>query len=290
MYPPEFDYERADSVDEAVELLSANADRDTELLAGGHSLLPTLKSGLADPDLLIDIGGLDGLRGVEDDGETTTIGALTTYVDVESDDHVWEASAVVAEAAAQIGDLQVRNAGTIGGNIAHADPASDMPASVLAAGATIHARGPDGAREIPVDDFFVGMYGTALDENELLTAVEVPNQDGDTGSAYVKKPSPSSGYALVGVAATVRTNGSGVESARVAVNGATDHAVRLPGVEDALEDSELSESAIESAAEHADADLEGATLMDDVQASGEFRQHLAGVYTREALQKAADRV
>jgi len=290
MYPPEFDYERAENVDEAVALLAANADRDTELLAGGHSLLPTLKSGLANPDLLIDIGGLDELRGLEDNGETTTIGALTPYVDVESDDHVWEASAVVAEAASQIGDLQVRNAGTIGGNIAHADPASDMPASVLAAGATIHARGPDGEREIRVEDFFVGMYGTALEEDELLTAVEVPNQDGDTGSAYVKKPSPSSGYALVGVAATVQTNGTGVESARVAVNGAVDHAVRLPGVEKALEGSELSESAIESAAAHAEADLEGATLMDDVQASGEFRQHLAEVYSREALDKAADRV
>lgn len=290
MYPPEFEYERADSVDEAIELLSANVDRETELLAGGHSLLPTLKSGLADPDLLIDIGGLDDLRGVEDTGDTTTIGALTSYVDIESNDHVWDASAVVAEAASHIGDLQVRNAGTIGGNIAHADPASDMPGSVLAAGATIHARGPDGDREIPVDDFFVGMYGTALDEDELLTAIEVPNQDGDTGSAYVKKPSPASGYALIGVAASVRSNGGGVDSARVAVNGAVDHAVRLSGVESALEGNELSESAIESAAEQAEDDLAGATLMDDVQASGEFRKHLAEVYSRQALQKAADRV
>jgi carbon-monoxide dehydrogenase medium subunit len=290
MYPPEFEYERAESVDDAVELLSTNTDRETELLAGGHSLLPTLKSGLADPDLLIDIGGLDELRGLESNGDTTTIGALTPYADLESDEGVWDASAVVAEAAGLIGDRQVRNAGTIGGNIAHADPASDMPASVLAAGATIHAQGPDGRRTIPVDDFFVRMYGTALAEDELLTGIEVPNENGASGSAYVKKPSPSSGYALVGVAASVRTNGDGVKSARVAVNGVVDHAIRLHGVERALEGGSLGESAIEAAAENAQADLDGATLMDDVQASGEFRKHLVEVYSRQALHKAADRL
>lgn len=290
MYPPEFEYERAASVDEAVELLVANADRDVELLAGGHSLLPTLKSGLASPDLLIDIGGLDELRGVEANGDSTTIGALTPYVDIEADDHLWDAATVIAEAASLIGDRQVRNAGTIGGNIAHADPASDMPGGVLAAGATIHARGPEGDRELPVDEFFEGMYRTALAENELLTAVEVPNQSNGAASAYVKKPSPASGYALVGVAASVVTNGDGVESARVAVNGAVDHAVRLPGVERALEGGSLSDEAVAAAAEHAHDDLDGHSLMDDVQASGAFRKQLVEVYSRGALSLVADRL
>lgn len=290
MYPPEFEYERAGGVDEAIQLLVDNADRDVELLAGGHSLLPTLKSGLASPDLLVDIGDLDELRGVESSGGSTTIGALTPYADIESADGLWDVSAVVAEAASQIGDVQVRNAGTVGGNIAHADPASDLPASVLAADATIHARGPDGDRAIAADDFFTGMYGTALADDELLTTVEVPHQSNGTGSAYAKKPSPASGYALVGVATTVETNGDGVESARVAVNGAVDHAVRLPGVEEALSDGPLTEEAIAAAAEQAHDDLDGATLMGDVQASGEFRKQLVEVYSREAINRAAERV
>lgn len=290
MYPPEFEYAKADNVDEAIELLVENADRDVELLAGGHSLLPTLKSGLASPDLLIDIGALDELRGVESDGGTTTIGAMTPYAALENDEGLWATGAVIAEAAAAIGDVQVRNAGTIGGNLAHADPASDLPASVLAADVTLHARGPDGDREIPVDDFFTGMYGTALTEDELLTAVEVPDQENGAAGAYAKKPSPSSGYAMVGVAATVETNGGGVESARVAVNGASDHAVRLPGVEDALIGESLSSSAIESAAANAQDDLEGATLMDDIQASGAFRAQLTEVYSRRALTAVADRL
>lgn len=290
MYPPEFEYERADSVDEAVQLLVDNAGRDVELLAGGHSLLPTLKSGLASPDMLVDIGDLDELRGVESSDGSTTIGALTPYADLVADDGLWDTSTGVAEAASLIGDVQVRNAGTVGGNIAHADPASDLPASVLAADATIHARGPDGDRAIAADDFFTGMYGTALAENELLTAVEVPHQSNGTGSAYAKKPSPASGYALVGVAATVETNGDGVESARVAVNGAVDHAVRLPGVEDALSGGPLSEEAVATAAEQAHDDLDGEALMDDVQASGEFRKQLVEVYSREAINLATERV
>jgi len=290
MYPPEFEYERAGSVDEAIELLEANAGRDVELLAGGHSLLPTLKSGLATPDLLIDIGGIGELRGIESNGDSTAVGALTPYADVESDDHLWEVSAVTAEAASHIGDRQVRNAGTIGGNIAHADPASDMPAGVLAADATVHARGPGGDRAIAADDFFEGMYGTALEEDEILTAIEVPHLAAGGAGAYVKKPSPSSGYAIVGVAAAVETSGDTVESARVAVNGAVDHAVRLTGVEDALVGESLTESVIEDASSLAADDLDGANLMGDAQASEQFRVKLVDVYSRKALAEVASRL
>lgn len=290
MYPPEFEYERAGTVDEAIQLLEANADRETELLAGGHSLLPTLKSGLASPELLIDIGGVDELRGVESNGESTKIGALTPYADLESNDDLWDVNTVTAEVASRIGDLQVRNAGTIGGNIAHADPASDMPAGVIAADATIHASGPNGSREITADDFFQGMYGTALDADEILTTIEVPHQGADSASGYVKKPSPSSGYALVGVAASVGTDGSHVESARVAVNGAVDHAVRLTGVEDALLGEALTEDVIQEASSLAADDLGGMTLMSDGQASERFREKLVEIYSSRALETVASRL
>lgn len=290
MYPPEFEYERPGSVDEAIELLAANAGRDVELLAGGHSLLPTLKSGLASPDLLIDIGGIDELRGIEPNGDSTAVGALTSYADIESNDHLWEVSTVTAEAASHIGDLQVRNAGTIGGNIAHADPASDMPAGVLAADAVIHSRGPDGDGAIPAADFFEGMYGTALADDEILTGIEFPHQAGGAASAYVKKPSPSSGYAIVGVAASVETNGGSVDSARVAINGAVDHAVRLSSVEEALIGESLTEDVIQDASSLASDDLQGMTLMGDGQASEQFRAKLAEIYCSRALEKVADRL
>jgi len=292
MFPDSFQYERAGTVEEAVDLLAEHADADTELLAGGHSLLPVMKSRLSSPDVVIDIGRIDGLQGIDRDDGTITIGALTPYAEIES----FEAGghrngyAVVAEAASEIGDVQVRNMGTIGGNIAHADPASDMPASVLAADATIHVRGRDGTRAIAAGDFFQGMFATALDDGEILTRIEVPASDGDGASAYAKRPSPSSGYAMVGVAAVIRTDDDTVRSARVAVTGATDHAVRLAAVERNLVGESLSEETIDSAAGHATDDLGGASLMDDNQASSEFRGRLLGEYTRRALARAAEKV
>ena len=287
MYPDEFEYHSADSVESAVSLLAENPD--AELIAGGHSLLPTMKSGLASPDALVDISGVDGLEGVERDGDSTRIGAMTTYAEVADDDQFWEDATVVAETAGEIGDRQVRNRGTIGGNIAHADPASDLPGAMLAADATVHVHGPDEERAIEIDDFFQGMYATAAGEEEVVTGVEVPHEDDDTASGYVKKPSPSSGYAMVGVAARLTLDGDTVADARVAANGVMDHGTRLSGAEDALEGETLDADAVEAAGAAAGDDLDEYMVMEDQQASAEFRLQLLSVYTERALEKVGER-
>ena len=289
MYPGQFDYYRADSVDEALSLLEEHPE--AELISGGHSLLPMMKSGLASPDVLVDIGGIEALAAIEANGDATHVGANVTYAAVDDSDHLWTRATQFAEAAHSVGDIQVRNRGTIGGNVAHADPAGDPPAAVLASNATIHATGPDGDRTIDADDYFQGMYMTALAEDEILTGVEVPHlRDGDVG-AYVKKPSPSSGYAMVGVAVRLRTDGDRIEDARVACNGALDHAQRLRPVEDQLDDEAVdAEGLAGEAADHATDDVEDFELMDDLQASGEFRAQLLSVYTERAIETAIDRL
>lgn len=288
MFPAQFDYYKASSVSEALDLMEEHADEETEILAGGHSLLPTMKSGLASPDALIDISGIDAISGIETDGDTTTIGATTNYVDVIDSSDLAENVSVFPSAVEQVGDVQVRNRGTIGGNLAHADPASDLPAAALAADATIVVEGRDGEREIPVDDFFLGMYATDVAEDELLTGVRLPNAP-DVGGAYAKKPSPSSGYAMVGVAAALEVDGDEVTSARIAANGVMDHGVRLEPVEDALVGESADEDAIAEAADHAGDDLDEMLMMDDVQASADFRAHLLTVYTKRAIGTAVER-
>jgi carbon-monoxide dehydrogenase medium subunit len=287
MFPDQFEYHSADSVSQAVELLAENPD--VELIAGGHSLLPTMKSGLASPDALVDIGDVDGLDGVDHSEDSTTVGATTRYADVADDDTLWSESTVVAEAASRIGDRQVRNRGTVGGNIAHADPASDLPGAVLAADATIHVHGPDGEREIPADNFFLGMYSTAVGEGEILTAVDLPHGGEDTAGAYEKKPSPSSGYAMVGVAARVSADGETVTDARIAANGVMDHGTRLTEAEHAIEGATLDADSIEAAADAAGGSLDEYMVMQDQQASAEFRLQLLEVYTRRALTTAGER-
>jgi carbon-monoxide dehydrogenase medium subunit len=286
MYPDEFDYHRAESVEDALELLAEHPG--AEILAGGHSLLPTMKSGLASPDHLVDVGGVEAMKGIEGDGDTVSLGALTTYADAAESDAVREAAGVVAEAAHEIGDVQVRNRGTVGGNVAHADPASDLPGAMLAADATLVARGPDGERRIGVDDFFEGMYATALAEDELLTRIELPSRP-DVVGTYVKKPSPSSGYAMVGIAVAATLDGGVVESVRVGANGVVDHGVRLGAVEEALAGESLDEDTIAAAADVAGDDVEDWMVMDDTQASAAFRMQLLSVYTERALSTVADR-
>ncbi|MFB6096145.1 MAG: xanthine dehydrogenase family protein subunit M [Haloferacaceae archaeon] len=288
MYPSSFDYRRPQTVAEALEL-QADADGEVELLAGGHSLIPTMKSGLAEPDLLIDISDIDELRGVEVGDETTTFGALTTYATIANHEGAQETCPTLTAAASQVGDIQVRNRGTIGGNVAHADPASDLPGAVLAENATVHVQGPDGAREIPIDEFFFGMYATDVGPDEILTAVEVPNADDNTVGTYVKKPNPASGYALVGVAVSLQVAGGTVESARVAANGAIDHGTRLASVEDALAGEQIDDDLAESASAGAGDDIEEYLFMEDLHASAEFRQQLLKVYTERALDAAFER-
>jgi carbon-monoxide dehydrogenase medium subunit len=289
VYPDEFDYHAPETVDEAVELLAAEDEFDVELLAGGHSLLPTMKTGFASPNVVVDIGNVDELRGIESTDGSLTIGALTTYNEIVASDAVATDAPVVGKAAAEIGDEQVRNRGTIGGNVAHADPASDLPGAVMAAGAEIVARGPAGVQVYDADEFYAGMYETALGRDEIVTAVRIPRRSTESVGAYGKKPSPSSGYAMVGVAVGLEMDGSTVVDARVAANGVLDHAVRLSGVESRLRDGQLDEETVTAAAEHATDGLDVDRFLDDLQASGAFRANLLEVYTRRTLQELQPR-
>ena len=284
MFPDEFDYERPETVEEAIDLLVENPE--AEILAGGHSLLPTMKSGLASPDLLVDISRIDAMQGIDHEDGTVSIGSLTNYATVDESDAVRENVEVFAEAAHAVGDVQVRNRGTVGGNLAHADPASDLPAAALAADATMVVQGPGGERRVDADDFFFGMYATDVNEGELLTRVEFPARPEATG-AYAKKPSPSSGYAMVGVAVSLTVDAGIVEDVGVAANGIMDHGVRLDPVEDALAETNPDEETVAAAAATATDDLDEMMMMDDLQASAEFRAQLLETYAERAIRDAA---
>ena len=289
MYPDEFDYYEAATVSEAIDLLEEHAMAETELLAGGHSLLPAMKTGLSSPEVLIDIGGIEELHGVSVEDGTLVIGAMTTYSDLLDVEAAAEHAPAFTAAVEQVGDRQVRNRGTVGGNLAHADPASDLPGAAMASDVTLVTQGPDGERSVPAEEFFFGMYATDLGPSELVTRVEIPSAAGAVGT-YAKKPSPSSGYAMVGVAALVEVDGGDVASARIGASGVMDHGVRLEAVEDALVGEPLDEDTIEAAAGHATDDLDTAMMMVDLQASAEFRGRLLEVYTERALEEAMDRV
>jgi carbon-monoxide dehydrogenase medium subunit len=286
MYPDEFDYHSPETVADALDLLVEYPD--ATVLAGGHSLLPTMKFGLASPDRIVDIGSIEALRGIDHDGDTVSIGALTTYATVADDDAVAENVPVLSEAAHAIGDVQVRNRGTIGGNIAHADPASDLPAAAIVTDATVVLRSPEGERRVDAEDFFFGMYETDVAEDELLVRVEFPSRP-DAAGAYEKKASPSSGYAMVGVAVSLSVDGGTVTEASVAANGVMDHGVRLGPVEAALADATLDSDTVETAGAAATDDLDESMMMDDLQASAEFRAQLLGTYTERAIERAAER-
>ncbi len=288
MYPAPFEYHRAGSVDEALDLLAEHGEAEAELLAGGHALLPDMKRRRASPDVVIDVGRIDALSGVRRDGDATTVGTLTNYADVVDDDGLDEVAPALTEAAGAIGDVQVRNMGTVGGNLAAADPESDLPGAVLASEATIYAEGPDGERAIDAEDFFVGPGETALGPDELLTRIEVPHLGPGDAGAYVKKPAPTT-YVMVGVAAVVRTDGERVESARVAANGVFDHARRLEPVEDALEGEPPNPDLAGEAAANAVDDVPESALLDDVHTSSDARARLLEAYTERALEAALDR-
>jgi carbon-monoxide dehydrogenase medium subunit len=282
MRPAEFAYHRPTTLDEAIGLLSNGGE--TRPLAGGHSLLPMMKLRLATPDALVDLGRIPGLDGIERDGDSVRIGALATHASVASSDVVREACPVLAETAAVIGDRQVRNRGTIGGSVAHADPGADYPTVLTALGATIVAHGAGGEREIAADDFFRGIFETALDAGELVTAVVVP---AIRGAAYAKHAHPASGYAVVGAAAVLSVEGGACTSVRVAIGGAMPGPVRAGGVEQALTGSAPSTDGIASAAERVAESLPSPT--GDTYASGEYRLQLAKVLARRALAVAAER-
>jgi carbon-monoxide dehydrogenase medium subunit len=287
MYPDEFDLHEAASVEEALDLLAEHDDAETELLAGGHSLLPTMKSGLASPDVVIDIGQIAGMSGIHDGSDAVSIGATTTYATIADSEAVAGGAPALAEAAHAVGDRQVRNRGTIGGNIAHADPASDLPGAVIAADASVVVQGREGERTVDADDFFMGMYATDVGDGELVTRVEVPKAD-DAVGAYAKRPNPASGYAVVGVAAQLELDGDRVADASVGANGVMDHGVRLDPVEDELAGASLDDGTIEATAGRATEDLDEMMMMEDNFASAEFRAQLLEAYTERALESAAE--
>ncbi|MCL6631859.1 MAG: xanthine dehydrogenase family protein subunit M [Alicyclobacillus herbarius] len=281
MIPQTFAYRRAGSVAEAIAILQE--DRGAKLLAGGHSLLPLMKMRLANPETLVDISGVRELRGVEKVGDEIVIGALTTHAEAAKDPLIQRHLPALAEAAAQVGDLQVRNRGTVGGNLAHADPSSDLPAVALAYEARLTVIGPEGREAIAAEDFFLGPMVTALPEGHVVSSVAVPIPAANTKSAYLKCPHPASGYAVVGVAAAVAVSEDGtVEHARVGVTGAGDCAYRAYAVEEALFGQTVSLELIQEAAKHA---AEDGSIGSDIYASEDYRRHLCAVYTERVLRK-----
>lgn len=288
MDPGEFEYRQAKTVSHALELLESYPD--AVVLAGGHTLLPNIELGLVDPDTVVDIGNIDAMQGIERDGDTMHIGALTTYGEIVNTDILWERSTVLAEAIQAIGDTQVRNRATIGGNLVRPQPTSDLSAAVIASDATLVATSRHGERRIDADDFFLPMRSTALDEDELLTRVELPLVSGATSGAYSKRQSPSARYTLIGVAARLSVDGRTVSAARVAANGATNHGIRLGPVEAVLEGNTLDAETIATAATQATTGLDEAQLMDDNQASASFRADLLEAYTQQALEQTVERM
>jgi len=285
MYPASFEYHRAATVEEAVGLLTRYKD-DAKLLAGGHSLIPMMKLRLAQPKHLIDIGRVGGLSGVKEEGGHFVIGALATHFAVESSAVVRQKCPMLSEAAALIGDPQVRNYGTVGGSVAHSDPAADWPAVMLALGAEIKAVGPKGARTVKVDDFFKDLFTTALGPDEVLTEIRIPT-GGHGGAAYMKHPHPASRFAVCGVAASVALDASGkCTAARVGITGVGSHATRAKGVEAALVGKTLDAATMAAASQKA---ADGIEINADLQGSVEYKAHLTRVYTRRALERAVER-
>jgi len=278
MIPASFDYESPKTLNEALRLLASH--EDAKLLAGGHSLLPAMKLRLANPALLIDLGRIGGLDYIRDGGDTISIGALTTHGTVASSQLLLSSSPLLAQAAANIGDIQVRNRGTIGGSLAQAHPSADYPAAVLALDAQILASSQSGERVIPAREFFTGMLTTALRPDEIITEIRVPKTAG-AGTVYKKFAHPASGYAVVGVAAVVRGSTAKIEEAAVGITGVGEIAYRAEAVESALRGKPA--SAIAEAAKHAADKVEA---LGDNYASAEYRRHLVQVYTRRAVQEA----
>jgi carbon-monoxide dehydrogenase medium subunit len=282
VFPNQFAYHKPDSVQAAVSLLAS--DPDAKLLAGGHSLLPAMKLRLAAPSALVDLGGVDGLVGIDASG-TITIGAMTPYAMLRDSTQLRNVLPMVTEAANNVGDPSVQTRGTLGGALAHSDPAADFTAIFLALNGTVDATGANGARSIAADDLFVDLFTTALEPDEIITAVSFDAPKSGTGMAYEKFRHPASGYAVVGVAAVITPGADGaVASARIAVTGATSKATRATNAENALVGQQLNDDAIANAAAVAG---EGLELNGDHFASEEYRRHLIGVLTKRALQRAA---
>ena len=283
MYPAAFDYHAPGTIKEALDLLGKHKD-DAKLLAGGHSLVPMMKLRLAQPKHLIDLRKVPGLTGIKQDGNMLAIGAMTTHWEVESSPVVKSKLGVLSEVAALIGDPAVRNRGTIGGSVAHADPAADYPAAMIALGAEMVCEGAKGRRTVKVDDWFKGLMATAVGEDEILVEVRVPLLAAASGAAYMKFPHPASRFAVVGVAVVLTVDGGRVTKPGVGITGAGTKAVRAKGVEAGLSNKALDAATIQAAADKAP---DGVDVQADLQGSVEYKQHLLKVFARRSIEAAA---
>ena len=281
-----FEYTVATSLGEAVNLLQKHGGR-AKIVAGGHSLIPMMKLRLAAPEFLIDIGRIPELSYVNKENGKIRIGALTTHYVIETSDAVARGCHALADAAGLIGDVQVRNKGTIGGSLSHADPAADYPASILALDATIVALGPKGERQIPASKFFVDMLTTTLEPNEIVREIQIPLRSGRTGSAYLKMAQKASGFAICGAAAVVELDGSGrLSNVGIGITGVGNHAFRATDTEKALNGQKPAPDLLKKACESAG---KGIIALDDIHASANYRLDLARVFSRRALEAAIER-
>ena len=283
MIPAQFDYQAPTTIDEALNLLAANPD-EAKILAGGHSLIPAMKLRLAQPGMIVDIGRIKDLAYIRDEGDQIAIGAMTTHYTIESSALLRKICPLLPDCASHIGDVQVRNKGTIGGSVAHSDPAGDWPAAIVALNAQLVAVGANGERAINADDFFVDLLTTALAPGEILREIRIAKPNGRFGQSYRKVRHPASGFAVVGVAVSLLLGADGsCESASIGITGVASKAYRAVAVEAALQGQQLSDQTIAGAAAHA---TDGVDANSDLYATEDYRRHRAQVYTRRAIQDA----
>jgi carbon-monoxide dehydrogenase medium subunit len=287
MIPSAFEYLAPTTLQEALTLLSTHKD-EAKVLAGGHSLLPMMKLRLAAPAYLIDLGRIPNLVYIRESAGGIQIGSMTTHFMVESSETLRQCLTALPEAAGTIGDVQVRNRGTIGGSLAHADPAGDLPAVMQMAEAQFKLMGPGGERTLPTEQFFVDLLTTALGPDELLTEIQVDVPPARTGTAYLKVFQKASGFAIVGVAAkvTLAADGRTCQTARIGITGVAAKSFRARGVEEALEGQTIDAAAITAASERAS---DGVEALSDLHASGDYRLALARIYTKRAPLRALTR-
>ena len=267
-------------------MLAKNKE-NSKILAGGHSLIPAMKLRLAQPQVLIDLGRIKDLAYIREERGQLRIGAMTTHYQIESSERLKAVCPLLPEAATHLGDLQVRNKGTIGGSLAHADPGADWPAAIIALGAELVVATGKGERVIKADEFFVDLFTTALEPGEILKEIRITLPTGKVGQSYVKVRQPASGYAMVGIAVTLTKDAKGgCQSAGIGITGVAAKPYRERGVEEALKGSALDAKTISSIAAHV---ADGVDAISDLFASAEYRKHLATVYARRAIETAAGR-
>jgi carbon-monoxide dehydrogenase medium subunit len=280
--PAQFDYVRPSSVDEAIRALQEAGD-DAKILAGGQSLIPVLRLRLAAPTLLVDLGGIAELRGIREEGDRVVVGAMTSYYDIIRDESVQRHVALLAQATETVADSQVRHRGTLGGSLAHADPAGDLGAVALALDAELVITGPAGSRTVPAPEFFVDYFTTALGEGDILTEIRFPKYTG-WGSHYEKFNRTAQAWSMVAIAAAVRVEGGTIAEARVGLTNMGSTPIRAAGVEQALVGQPATAESVRAAAERV---TEGTAAPSDADAAADYREHLAKVLTGRAVLAAA---